>query len=165
MQTEFNLISLIEKLTPFLIVAIPGIWSLVETRLDKRKKRASAELDEATAADKLSASALSLVKYHEEDTKRFREMAEHYSNIAEKLKESFEGCKDKLDTLSDEIVCIKDADNKRMLENAELTKQNVELIKKVELLEKIVKELVNQLKDLGVEPKYGKREQDNLGGK
>jgi len=172
MQSETSaLLKLLETIAPYFIAAIPGLWVLVETKLDKRKKTAAAKVDESTAADKLSMSALSLVKHHEEDTKRFREMAEHYETIAEHLKEGFDVCKDKLQDLSDEMECMRDIDIRRTAENSELMKKNTELIernieltKKVELLEKTVNELVQQLKEIGIEPKYGKRLEDTSKG-
>jgi len=69
------------------------------------------------------------------------------------------------------MECMRDIDIRRTAENSELMKKNTELIernieltKKVELLEKTVNELVQQLKEIGIEPKYGKRLEDTSKG-
>jgi len=158
MPTWLNdLVNILERIWPLLTV-IPGLLALRETRAQK----ASANKEEAQGADQIVKSSMTLIKHHEEDTKRFREMADHYEKIAEHLKVSFDGCKEKMEELSEKVGCIEESNEKLRLENAELLQRNINLMREVESLKQIVTELVQQLKEHNLEPRFGKRNEDSL---
>jgi hypothetical protein len=156
MNNFFDVAERILTLILPLLAALPGLLALNRQKqlAEAKKTFAEADIDEADAADQIAQTALSMIKHHEEDTQRsrdeadrYKKMVEDYDKVVKELRTEFKGCKDQLTNVS--------------VEMSRILSENASLKAEVKLLRDTVAILTDQLKELGVQPKFGKREDDN----
>lgn len=163
-ETAEILKDLLIVIIPSLIAGLPGTIALFKLRSENRKTTSEAGVSDASAAEQLTHTSLSLVDRFKQESERSEAQAVLYKKDMEDLKCGFTECKRELIRLSDEIINLKESNKKLEVENHRLSESNYQLTLRISTLEGIITNLVEQIKELGHIPRFSGKDEPQVKG-